>query len=721
MSDDRFKQARRSLIDRNKQRQQQQGGAPADHGGNDFGEDDFAEDEKTQMVNVDEMQGGRQGSSPPPRPNRGGSAPPPQDDFADAATQMVDLNSLEGSPQPPGGRGGRPGGGHGGGRGAQEQTHPNRQAFGSQPAGQQQPPQSSQRQPNQQVFSPGGGGGHEGKTDFINISDFAESKPQFAPDTASAGYEGKTDFIHLDALEGAPAPQSPAAQQQHTGSIASDQMLQRAYQFGPQSIQHGDVTLIFAQNPLGKSVVLRQVWNGDPAQMPAQMRERIAHIDTLNHPRLVKLNGVVATETGLWADLAKPEGYRLSAVLQQHGPQDRENVIEWVEQLADVLDTIHNQGLLYANLTPDAVWIQEDNSILLEPFDLLSFEHRGDLGPFGPQEMKRPPQDRQLTAATDVYSLAAVGAAALTGLPFHPEKLANLDDQKLPKLLQAGLAADPAQRPQSAGELAETLQIGGFSLDGLKNFHPAELDIKIVAAIAVLLLGGFAGYMYWNQQQAQQAAAEQAQQAAAEQAAAPVDGADEQPGGEDQGGEDQGGEDQGDGSQKAQPPGEITPDPRLDIHSSYANNPPKEATDEQLDGEDAAAEADEQREAAREHIDQAEDLRSRQDRLDEYTKGLDKLTEAIRLSGGEPTDEDKELLEKLRSKKAVRDYENEVRKRVEKAIKNDSVGEARFPYRRLSSIDYRAGASSFFDNYSKSKVRVIHKPDDDDEDGDKDK
>ncbi len=719
MSDDRFKQARRSLIDRNKQRQQQQDDAPADFGDDDFGDDDFAEDEKTLMVNVDEMQGGHQGSSgPPPRPNRGGAAPPPQDDFADAATQMVDLDSLEGSPQAPGGRGGGPGGGHGAGQRVEEQTHPNRQAFGSQPAGQQQPPQPRGQQPsNQQVFSPGGGGGHEGKTDFINISDFAESKPQFAPDTASAGHEGKTDFIHLDALEGAPAPQSPSAQQQHTGSIASDQMLQRAYQFGPQSIQHGDVTLIFAQNPLGKPVVLRQVWSGDPAQMPAQMRERIAHIDTLNHPRLVKLNGVVATETGLWADLAKPEGYRLSAVLQQHGPQDRENVIEWVEQLADVLDTIHGQGLLYANLTPDAVWIQEDNSVLLEPFDLLSFEHRGDLGPFGPQEMKRPPQDRQLTSATDVYSLAAVGAAALTGLPFHPEKLANLEDQKLPKLLQAGLAADPAQRPQSAGDLADTLQTGGFSLDSLKDFNPAELDIKIVAAIAVLLLGGFAGYMYWNQQQAQQAAAQQARQAQAEQPAAPVEGAGAQP---DEGAPSEGAPAEGEGTPSATAPGEVSSDPRLDIHSSYANNPPEEDTDEELSGEEAAAQATEQREAARKHIDKAEDLRSRQDRLDEYTKGLEKLTEAIRLSGGEPTDEDKELLEELREKEAVRTYETEVRKRVEKAIENDSVGEARFPYRRLSSIDYRAEASSFFDRHSNPEVRVVHEPEDDETDGDKD-
>lgn len=717
MSDDRFKQARRSLIDRNRQRQQQDGsGEP--------GDDEFHEDEKTLMVNVNELQQGggnqQQGSSnPPPR----SSTPPPrgagqggqgahsgfddEDDFADAATQMVDINDLGGAP-----------GGVGGG--VDESTAPSRDALsvgGASPSvGGASPasgPHGGQhgggpQGGDQQVFAPGGSGGYEGKTDFINIADFADANAEFAPDSQSAGYEGKTEFVHIDALQGAPGgPGGPAGQPASPqASVANDPLLRQSYQFSPQSIQQGEVTLIFAQNPLGKQVVLRQVWAGDATQMPAEMRQRIARLDALGHPRLVKLNGVVATQTGLWADLAKPEGYRLSAVLQQHGPQDRDNVATWMEQVAEILDLIHGQGLLYGNLTPDAIWIQEDNSIVLEPFDLLSFENRGDLAPYGPPEMKRPPQDRQLSAATDIYSLAAVGAAALTGLPFNPDKLGGLEDEKLANKLRAAMSDNPGERPESAGALAESIGSGGFSLDSL-NFNPAEMDIKVVAVIAVLLLGGFAGYMYWNQQQAKKAAARRAQAQAAQQAPG------EQAGSEPAAAQNGSGEAAAaDGAEAAMvaAPGEVQDDPRLKIHSSYRKNPPAEEAQEELTGQKALDEALAKREAAKDHMKKAEDLASRQDRLEEYTAALENITTAIRLRGGEPTEEDQKVLDDLHSEKLVRTYIDEVRKRVENSIDEGNAGDARFAYKRLSSIDYRARATGFFDHNASPKVVTVHEP-----------
>src|SRR5690554_6445878 len=97
MSDDRFKQARRSLIDRNNQRRHQ--------GGDGMADDDFNEDEKTLMVSIDSVPGG-----PVPPPAR--HAAPSEDDFEDAATQMVDISEFQ-----------RPGGSF------DESTHPHRDAL----------------------------------------------------------------------------------------------------------------------------------------------------------------------------------------------------------------------------------------------------------------------------------------------------------------------------------------------------------------------------------------------------------------------------------------------------------------------------------------------------------------------------------------------------------------------------------------------------------------
>ncbi|QDG53203.1 hypothetical protein FIV42_21375 [Persicimonas caeni] len=599
---------------------------------------------------------------------------------------MVDLHGLQ----------------QGAGR-VEESTEPHREALsvGSSPS------PAPSHGGNQQVFAPGGGGGYEGKTDFININDFAQQNAEFAPDSSSAGYEGKTAFIQIDDLQG--SQQQQASGPQGPTNIANDQMLRQSYQFGPQSIQQGEVTLIFAQNPLGRPVVLRQVWAGDPSQMPPDIRQRIAQLDALEHPSLVKLNGVFATQSGLWADLQKPEGYRLSAVLQQHGPQDKENVIDWMKQVAEVLDLIHDAELLYGNLTPDAIWIQEDNSIVLEPFDLLSFEKRGDLGPYGAQELKRPPQDRQMSPATDVFSLAAVGAAALTGLPFHAEKLSNYDDQKLAKKLEAALSANPAERPQRASELTDALKAGGgVSLDGL-SLNPAELDIKIVAAIAVLLLGGFAGYMYWNKQQAQKARQAQARQAAIakkqQEAAQPAGGS---PAAGSEAGNAGAGSEAGApaAAGAVAPPGAVQSDPRLTIVSSYRTNPPADGGDKKMSDEEAAAEAKKLRAEAQKHLKDAKNSGS----LEEYKAALTKLTSAVRLSGGKPNDEDQKMLEELTSEKEVRQFRDDLRKDIDKALAEGAVGEARLKYKRLHSVDYRADAIGFFHRATSAEVRTVHEP-----------
>jgi hypothetical protein len=655
MSDDRFKQARRSLIDRNKQRRQQ--------GGNDMADDDFNEDEKTLMVSIDSVPG--RAASPPVHPPGG----PASDDFADAATQMVDITEFESQINR-----------------VDESTQPHREALslgGAQPAG-----------ANQQTFSPG---------------QPASSGAEFTPDSAAAGHEGHTEFIHIDAITAGGA----AAAAQPSGNIADDPVLRQGYQFTPQSIQQGEVTLIFAQNPLGRSVVLRQIWSGDAQSMPAEWRQRLSQLEDLKLPRLVSLNGVIASQTGVWAEMSKPEGYRLSAVLGQHGPQDPENVVTWLKQAAEVIESIHAAGLIYANLTPDAIWIQQDNSIVLEPFDLLSFEKRGDLAEFGAPELKRPPQDRQLSAATDVFSLAAVGAASLTGLPLNPANLGALEDQKMAKKIQRAMTANPAERPQSVGEFADQFKSGGSSL-GKMSLDPSQLDIKVVAAIAVLLLGGFAGYMYWNQQQARKAAAqraiaEMAKKAPGSQNAAAAPGAPNAPAaaGTQAAGTKTPSAEAAGATAKAAAPGALSPDPRLTVLSSYQTNPPADGDATPLSPEEIAAKSAALLEEARKHLEKGDELASDSDQKAEYTAALESLTSAIRLRDGAPTEEERKLLEELRDKDVVSAYEKDLRERINEAIANNQVGNARRAYKQLATIDYHARSVEFFNHNPNALVRTV--------------
>lgn len=723
MSDDRFKQARKSLIDRNRERQKKSG---------DQEPEEFDEDEATQMVDLDRLQSGgpstgnspgggqpsgrgrgrgrnpgqgRNRGGPPSRgagPSRNSSRGGGADEFdAEEATQMFDI---------PGEGGGGGGVQIGGGSPPDESTAPSREALnhpgpgsgsrGGPPRGAPSEPTSPGSSQEQQVFSPGGGAdsGYDGKTDFINIDDFAAGATEFAPEQQSAGYEGSTQFVSIDALTSGGPPQTGGG-----GGIEGDPVLNQSYQFGPESIQRGEVTLIFAQNALGKDVVLRQIWDGDPSQMPAQMRQRIGELDELSHPNLVSLNGVFAAQTGLWAELQRPEGFRLTAVLEQHGQQDEENVLEWMATVAEVLDAVHDHQLIYANLTPNAIWIQEDNTVFLEPFDVLSFEHRGELGPFGPPELAQAQEGTQLQPATDVFSLAAVTTAALTGLPFDPMRLNSLENDKLAEGLKGALKQNPEDRPQSATELIESLEGGGLSL------NPEEWDIKIVAGVAVVLMLGFGGFMYWRQQNqaapapAQTASANASQKVASAGSEAKADRAAAAPGSElNAKGE----------PPEAEAPGDLMPDPRVQIHTSFRYNPPED-NGRRADPADISEETDALRQSARDSIAEASGLAdSEQEEL--YKSALADLTKAVRLQG-RMTAADEELLEELESKDIVQQFQKNIREDVREAIRSGDVGDARFRYRKWAAIDPTADAADFFERVSSPRVRFVSKIEEDEQ------
>lgn len=592
----------------------------------------------------------------PPSPGRPSAPAAASDDFADAATQMVDLSSVGIEPA------------H-----IEERTMPSRDVLPL---------------PGEQ---PGAGGA------------------QFVPDAQLAGHQGQTAFIHVDSL----AFEQPDQQDLSISRILNDPQLRQGYQFGEQSIQLGEVNLIFAQNPMGAQVVLRQVWAEDAASMPPELRERLKQLESLRVPHLIGLNGIIASDSGVWAELPKPDGYRLSAVLSQHGAQPKENVVAWLKDIAQALDAIHAAELVYANLTPDALWIQPDNTVLLEPFDLLSFEKRGDLGAFGPIELKRPEDDRVLSPATDVFSLAAVASAALTGLPFDRENLLQLRDSRTVKRLEQAMSRNPAERPQSASEFAARFRVKRSRKSAGKfSFHPADLDIKVLAAVAVLLLGGFAAYMYWNQQQAEKEAARQHQQmlaaqAAEEEAALVDEESDEAAGSDEEDGDD---EESAELAEQADTPPAEQPsseDPRVTVLSSFENNPPSDEEAANLSSDEIDEESARLLSKAREQIKTAGQLASSDDKLDEYTRALENITSSIRLHRGKPTEEEEELLAKIVNNNQLKAYREGIRKRINDAIEDDNIGSAVNSYRRLWAIDYRADAVSFFNRNPRASVRTL--------------
>ncbi len=678
-------------------------------------EDDFSEDAKTQLVDLDALQAGAESEesepqfAPPPTMDSSDSAPPSdgggefdgektelfevppsmQDDEDDAITSSApayDADSFEsssGDAAPPT-------------TSASFDSDPvsNNMSSVDNPDASVGGTSSGSSSGSNQVYVDSDQAGHDGATQFINVNDFADKKEaHFTPEQQQAGYDGSTQFVDVNALK--------AGSQAAGGDpIENDTDLQRGYEFGSNDIQRGEITLIHARNAVGRGVILKQVWEGRPEEMSTPLRERIAQLHEIKHPGLIAMNGMFVSDSGMWIELDAPVGQRLTEVIEQQGPMPPETVLDWVESIADVIEFIHGEQLAYANLTTDSVWIQNDGTIQLEPFDMLRLEDRGNLGVFGPPEMNAPDDQRQLSPATDVYSLAAVAAAALTGLPLRPANLEEYDDQKLVQKLYRALDDEAGERPQQVRHFVEELRGG----DGL--------DIKIVgagvAAVLLLSVAGLAVLTGDDPETTDEPVRAEVEDEPTGQGDVP---AGDPPGADDPAEQPDDTRAESDGDQAVDLPGTVTNDPRLTIVTSYESNPPADA-----DSPITAEQIEEWRTEIQEFRQEGDDARDDSDAFDAYEQALERLTQILR---DDPSEDDRETWRELYVDDVVQQEVEELLRRIEESLLDGRIASANRRYGRLSRINPNANARSFMSEHNSADVTQLQRVGaDDDEDDD---
>jgi serine/threonine protein kinase len=631
MSDDRFKQARRSLI--NQQARPQH--APVI--------EDYSDSEgSTQMVDLQALQAGAAAQ-------RGVGSPfgaPADYGDSEGSTQMVDLQALQaGAAAQAGGIGGMSGG-----YGAARHAIPNYTDDGS----------------TQMV-------------DLQALHAGAAAQQTAANYSTSSGES--TQFVDLNALA-AGAAVSRAGSYGGT-PIEQDPVLRQGYQFGPDGIQRfGEITLVFARNALGRDVVLKRVWEGTPEQMPTWLRDRILQLAAIQHRNLTRMNGLFAAGSGCWVELERPPGIRLTHLLQS-GPQPMEKVAGWAAQVAEAISAVHGFGILYGNLTPDAVWVDErTGQVMLEPFDALAFELRGNLGSFGGPEMSMPPEQRPVTPASDVYSFAMVLIAALTGNPPDVTRVVQIQNKNLVQAIKAALYPDPSRRPVNFDNLLSSLRDGGKGATGALPVDPKLLaagGVGLLLIVGMLVMGGGGG---------EQAAGAPSREQAAQSAARP---------------------------EKREPPkpGVVVADARVRIETSFEKNPgevmqtgktraeKKEPTDKEL------AEAAQERQKALRLIDESKTLQEKY-REENYKLAFMALCRAVKLQG-EMTTDDRRIWAELISNPLVYKYQQSYVMDVENRLTgaNPSVTNAQLPYRQLMQVYPQAPAGKFFEANGKASIKIV--------------
>ncbi|MCW2799010.1 MAG: serine/threonine protein kinase [Aeromicrobium sp.] len=210
-----------------------------------------------------------------------------------------------------------------------------------------------------------------------------------------------------------------------------------------------------------------------------QVEARLA--GSLSHPGIVDVfdygEDEIDGRTVPYLVMPYVEGSPLSQILRERGVLTLGETMAIVAEVADALETAHVAGIVHRDLKPANILLTSTGRVMLVDFGIArsvggeSLTQTGAL--IGTADYLSPEQSsgRSATHISDLYALGVVAYACLTGSPpFHRDSdiataLAHIQEplpDLPPEVVEAGagplleglLSKDPADRPQSAAEVA---------------------------------------------------------------------------------------------------------------------------------------------------------------------------------------------------------------------------------------------------------------------------
>jgi tRNA A-37 threonylcarbamoyl transferase component Bud32 len=237
---------------------------------------------------------------------------------------------------------------------------------------------------------------------------------------------------------------------------------------------------------LGRQVAIKRLHTVERDEVDARRFQREARLGaSLSHPNLVAIFDTVEDDEFVLLVMEYVEGETLADCLARGGLESR-RAVAIVRAVAAALDHAHAQGIVHRDIKPANVLLGRDGSVKLADLGIAKAVERTDITDTGtvlgtpvymaPEQL----QGAKLGPAVDIYALAAMAFEMLTGQkarrgrsaaevahqvinePPPDPRDATLAEIPPPAAhaIRAGMAKDPADRPASAGELADQLARG---------------------------------------------------------------------------------------------------------------------------------------------------------------------------------------------------------------------------------------------------------------------
>ena len=238
------------------------------------------------------------------------------------------------------------------------------------------------------------------------------------------------------------------------------------------SLQSGDIHLLRLLPP--------ELSEGE---VPERFRREVRILRDLDHPNIVKIHKSGHSFGRMFLVTELPPGPTLEELLGKGEPPSLPEALRYLRDVLAGLECVHGAGIVHRCIAPANIYLFEGGTAKIGGFSFA----RGDLDPritmtgmvVGVAGYMSPEQARgePLDALSDLYSAAAVLYEAVTGRrPFESRSLYQLIQdhltaeapppasiregipEELSRAILKGLAKDPRQRFQSAGEFRGALE-----------------------------------------------------------------------------------------------------------------------------------------------------------------------------------------------------------------------------------------------------------------------
>lgn len=251
---------------------------------------------------------------------------------------------------------------------------------------------------------------------------------------------------------------------------------------------------------------VRRDGTGDYALVRQTLVAESGMLKKLSHPNLPDIVDIIENDNSFLIVMDYVDGKNLGEILEIGGAQKEKFVIEWSEQICDVLSYLHSRKppIIYRDLKPSNIMLKSDGTISIIDFGTAR-EYKQQklsdticLGTHGYAAPEQYDINRQTDQRTDVYCLGATMYQLLTNqIPYELLPVRQIEPSVsagLEAIILKCMQSNPDDRFQSCDEVRyalEHIEEGMFDYWLSQKKKINVFLISIIATLLCFLLGVF--------------------------------------------------------------------------------------------------------------------------------------------------------------------------------------------------------------------------------------